>query len=765
VECALERFRLDGPSMAIRPHGFLRHPVARRVSRSGTPARPLSFLRAATWLLAALATASTGMAQEMEPASFAHTQAVRMARRGQVRDGLHVLRLLHAANPEDQRMLGDYVAVLGWVERDEEVVELAGKVDLDTASDYAVETIGRSLRNLGRYDEAAEVFRSASSRFPEHTGLRLQLALCRAESGELQAALPPLVALLEDEPDNLDVLLGAGLVRRWRGEYLDAIELCDRALSVAPEHEGAYRLRVLSISDLGAAQKAFSDALRRPELFSDEELERFRMDRATTVVRWGALPAPRPALQHAESERAVGLVSEVLLATSSPSMRERARFDRIVALRNRKRPADAVAEYEAYLRENENVQPLDVPPWVLVPVAESYAALGRSGEAIPLFEHARSLLRTRSSERHHAGLGLFLAHLNTDDFDAAHEVIEEIRAEEPAWRWKPDGKEALTNPRRLEADIAALAWFTWADRLSEAQETIEKAVDRAPMNVDLRRELATVLLARGWPEHAWDEARTILGIQPDHVGAHDLIARAQMDLREWGAARASIDAMAASGVPVDALRETWDLKRAWELRGELAYGENDGTSGFFGGENALAEMTLFSAPLADRVRLFGHAAYGWASYVEGDASLLRGGVGAEYADRHWRARTELHVDSTRELDSAGNRDTRNLGGIGALVELRPDDRWTFETRYDSISLEMPLRGRQQGIEGELFGLSAVHRFSDEASLRAGVAAIDMTDGNDREYAFLSGRKRVVTQPHYKLMLQPELYASRNSRGG
>ena len=762
--------------MANRPYGPRWQPGARRdvqrPSRSRLQARPLLYLRAAlsllvVWGFVALLGSPAG-AQEMPSASFAHTQAVRMARRGQYREALHVLRLLHEANPEDARMLGDYVAVLNWADRDQAAIDLARKLELETAPDYVVEAVARSLRNLGRYDEAAELFEEASQRFPENSGLRLQQALARAEAGELEAALPTILDLVEEEPENVDVLVAAALIRRWRGEYLASTELCERVLAIAPEHDTAYRMRVLSISDLGAAQKAYDEALRRPDLFESDELELFRMNRATTVVRWGTLPAPRAELSDSEAALGSGLVEEVLLSTSSPSMKERARFDRIVALRNRKRPADAVDEYEAYLREQGGLDPLDVPVWVLVPVAESYVAVGEPRKAIPLFEHARSLLHTRSAERHTAALGLFVANLHADDFDAAAEVLEDIRAEEPAWRWKPDGKQAFPNPRRLQTDIAGLARFTWADRLAEAQDALEDAVERAPFNAELRRELAGIYLSRGWPEKALEEAQYVLGLQPDHPGALDTIARAQMELREWEEARATMASL--KGLPgvrreqLDGLQETYDLKRSWELRAELWYGEND-PSGFFGGENAHGDVTLYSAPIDDHLRLFGHAYYSWASFPEGDASLLRGGLGAEYAERHWRARAEYHVDSTRELIGDGTRDTKTLGGIGGAVEMMPDDRWTFEARYDSISLETPLRARQQGIEGELFGLSAVHRFDDDASVRAGIAAIDMSDGNDREYAFLSARKRVLTRPHYRLIVQPELYTSRNSLGG
>lgn len=64
--------------------------------------------------------------------------------------------------------------------------------------------LGSSLRNVGQYDEAAQVLRTACDQFPEHRALRMFLALALHSAGKSQVALVELLDLVLNIPDALE---------------------------------------------------------------------------------------------------------------------------------------------------------------------------------------------------------------------------------------------------------------------------------------------------------------------------------------------------------------------------------------------------------------------------------------------------------------------------------------------------------------------------------------------------------------------------------
>ncbi|MDX9710697.1 MAG: hypothetical protein RBT64_14195, partial [Trichloromonas sp.] len=87
-----------------------------------------------------------------------HRQAVELARQGQPDEALRQLAALRAARPENRWLIFDTLVVLGWAEKDAEAADLAGETSLDEAPAYVLESVGKSLRNLGRFDAAIDLY-------------------------------------------------------------------------------------------------------------------------------------------------------------------------------------------------------------------------------------------------------------------------------------------------------------------------------------------------------------------------------------------------------------------------------------------------------------------------------------------------------------------------------------------------------------------------------------------------------------------------------
>src|SRR5690349_1887881 len=66
---------------------------------------------------------------------------------------------------------------------------------------------------------------------------------------------------------------------RSQRQWLAALAHIERAQIQRPDDERLYRLQVLTLADLGGAERAWSLAEARPTLFSDAERQRLSSDR------------------------------------------------------------------------------------------------------------------------------------------------------------------------------------------------------------------------------------------------------------------------------------------------------------------------------------------------------------------------------------------------------------------------------------------------------------------------------------------------------
>ena len=92
------------------------------------------------------------------------------------------------------------------------------------------------------YAAAARILEQRLQAAPDDAQARFLLARTHAWNGEPGRALPLYEALLSNEPDNADYLLGYGQALSWSGRHAQASEVLERAQRIAPTY-----------ADIGAA--------------------------------------------------------------------------------------------------------------------------------------------------------------------------------------------------------------------------------------------------------------------------------------------------------------------------------------------------------------------------------------------------------------------------------------------------------------------------------------------------------------------------------
>ncbi len=659
---------------------------------------------------------------------------------------------LRQTQPGDAAIAFDALAVLGWAERDGEAVALAERTPLDQAPAYVLEAVAKAYRNQQRFAPAVTIYRGALERFPGDLPFALGLIYALADAGELEAAEQEAAALRQTLPRDPAVLMAAAYAAERGGRHLEAIGCYQRILEIDPEHRQARRQYLLALNAIGAAHLAADRAARSPELLNEAEWRRLRGSQAAHAVRWGKLPSADDEPRFAETDRALGLIARNLASLDANDPADRpwvlqARFDRLVALRDRVQMAQAVAEYRSLAEEGATI-----PAYALQAAADAYLYLEQPGPARDLY---RQILEERPDD-FYTRLSLFYALVETEDFPGALALVDQLAGEQAAWQFPGGSRGGRANPARLDAEIAAALARVFAGDLAEAQRRFAAMRQLAPQNPDLRQELAGVYAARGWPRRAHEAYRLGLAGEPRHRGLQTGLAGTYLDLNEFALGEEAIADLYRrfpEVKPVQRLNRRWQIHNLRELRVEVGYAR--ASEGTLASREFHLESTLFSSPVRENFRGFVSGYWSRGEFLEGDGIARRYGVGLEYRQRDLEGTAELTLT---DADAASGKPGIRIAGTWFA-----DDHWSFPADLELLSRDTPLRALRNNVYADAARLGASYRWSELRRLHTSAQVMDFSDGNLRTALFGSLRQRLVSRPHAWYDAELALYASANSR--
>ncbi len=437
-------------------------------------------------------------------------------------------------------------------------------------------------------------------------------------------------------------------------------------------------------------------------------------DRIATEIRYGiidrnTLRGPDRFLRLDRALAASDALAADFFAGKAPDAEDRRRLtDRMSALFFRRRTADAVALFEAFLARD-----LAVPTWAKRDVAGSYLELRNPRSAAALY---REVIAANPDD-FEANLGLFYALVESEELDPATAHIDAFAARLPERRHR-DGK---YNGERLSSDIAADQARIYGDRLHEAQARIEARTAAAPFNGEARQAAASLALARGWRRMGEELLRRIAGSDPENAAVQADLAEVQLGLQNWPAAQESLGR--ARGLDPDnggvrRAGRTFELHDSHEFYTEAGYGRGQ-DSAFNGNRDWSSDSYLYSRPQADGWRFFVHNFTASADFDRSNTKWIRTGIGMEWRWLDWRLTGEVN-------DGSGVK-----AGLSATARWKADDHWTFYGAAESVSNQIPLRAVQSDVRASRASAGADWQANESRKLSAGVAASDFSDDNRR----------------------------------
>ncbi|HUA53624.1 MAG TPA: poly-beta-1,6 N-acetyl-D-glucosamine export porin PgaA [Candidatus Sulfotelmatobacter sp.] len=675
-----------------------------------------------------------------------HERAVDLARRGDTATALAILDRLHRERPGDLAVARDLIVVSGWAGHDAAAIRLYHELPGMPEPDFVLEALGRAYRDLGKAAEALGLYREALRRSPANEAFAAGEIRTLVDVDRAEEALTRADADLRAHGERVAVLLAAGYAAQALDKPVDALRYCDRALAVAPTNRDALHDRIVAIDRMGAPQVALRLSDAHPGALSPAERRRIEGDEAAALVRWGPLDPPSEAERFAMTDRAIAALDGLIRRWSAdPAAHDdvlRARFDRMVALRDRVRMADVLAEYDDLLRAG-----VEIPGYALAAVADAYLYFRQPEKARDLY---RRVLATdpRNPE---VRLGLFYAYVELDDFDAAYHQADAMRAAAQRWIYRRGLPVPLPNPDRITADLSAASARLYADDLAEAERRFEAMADAAPNNARYRASLANIYTARGWPRRAAEQYEIGLALLKPDLGLEAGQARNNLDLRAYRAVdteTADLMRRFPENLEVQRLDRLWQVHNMAELRVDVEQDFRSKTD-VAGGTGLTIDTRIYTPPIDYNWRLFGGEliAHEQLPPGEGQITLKRSSAGAEYRDPDWLATFEGTFNIYRQQDPVLGSFEQDRGGAHVAATRFLDDHWQVGVDGELFSRDTPLRALRSGVTADAGGINLAYRESESREIRFDAQGMTFSDGNDRTSATGRYTERLLTTPY------------------
>ncbi|HUC67350.1 MAG TPA: poly-beta-1,6 N-acetyl-D-glucosamine export porin PgaA [Stellaceae bacterium] len=701
---------------------------------------------------AAEPTEKDGPSRPLPPSGGTRDAAIALARRGKTAEALSILERLARQTPNDAALAGDLVVVLTWAGRDQEAIRRFRALPRKARADYVVLAVAQAQRFEHHYASALSLYRDGIIRFPGDPRFRAGEIETLVDAGQAKAADVEVRRALTGSRESVDLLIAAAYAAEAAGRPVDALHYAQRALDVAPADREALRQKALAIDAMGAPDVALDLAAAHPGLLTAAETSRLMGDAAADLVRWDAVEPVAEPRRFAAADRAIAALDRLIARFSAAGPEaagalRRARCDRIVAYFDRARMRDAVAEYESLARSG-----VAVPAYALQAAAGAYLALRQPETARDLY---RRVVETEPRNVQ-ARLGLFHALVETEEFDAAFQVVDATAATTSPWIPLKGSPDPVANPDKLAADVAAANARLYAGELAEADRRFSAMSARAPNNSELLADLAETYEARGWPRRS--EGTLQIARAQGSPDAEIDIAEAQddFDLQDWPEFEAATSDLAQrlpENSEVRRLQREADLRQRAELR---LFAERVWTSptNINGGNGLATGLQLFSPPFAEYWRAFVAWDVAHQRLPEGNYTGRTYGTGVEYAGPLFDASAEARA----------TQDGTDHGGGKLALAWRGDDQWRLGAAGEIFSTDTPLRALKNGISADSATLTADWRESESRDAKAFLEQAPFSDGNERTNLGFVWRERLFTAPHLSLDGIGDLGTSRNTRG-
>lgn len=575
--------------------------------------------------------------------------------------------------------------------------------------------------------------------------------ICALGAASLPVAAAPQTRATDSGPSYQSSLEQAARLRDDR-RWLPALAIYERLQAQRPDDSEVYRLRVLTLAEVGNSYLAWRQFQAKPELFDAGQRERLHANYLARLIVWAQTYPEDEENRLAEAQVADAAIQEYLRATDreASALPRRIRVDRLILLNELGRHQQVVDEYTSLT--DPQGQPL--PGYVLPAVGDSFMSLKRPEDAAPVLEAALKADPDNSGVR----TQLAYAYLESERPDTAIAQLEAYRAAQPPWRRAAGAKQSTQNWGRYDADANLAMLRAYTEDLPAADSMLSEMLSIAPNNAGLQSSLGTVYMMRGWPSRALERFRIAATLDERNVESRIGQVEALTVLRRDDQAiflREQLLRDYPSQPNVQRMDQMWRNHRGWQWRAYVGGDRSQGSTGNspFGNRDGQYGLEVQTPILGDRWRLTAGADDRWADFQQQRVHYRRQGAGVRYA----YDRLDTALSAYRANDRVGGT------GIDFDANWRFSDTWEGSLQLRRNDAEASLQARASGITADSAGVVLAYAPDERRAYRFGATQWRYEDGNRRTGLNLSADQRLLSRPYFLLDGIAGLYASRGSR--
>ena len=679
-----------------------------------------------------------------------YRRAITQAQNAHYSQALTSLKYLGDKHPKPNRYFYDYISILGWAGKHQQIVKHTNNIPLQQAPRYVLNTLAIAHRQQLNYIAAENTYRVIGKRFPKFIDGKIGLGLVLIDQQKFKSAHTILLSLQKRNPDDLRLLNALIYFHESQHNFMAALRVYQHILEINPADTEILRRKILTLNTMGASHLANSQ-ISNPAIFSDKDLARIKTDMSAHQIRWAGIPPQNEKNIFDEIDIAIDELETNIKDFQSQfgdtsSYALNAQFDLLVALRDRYRMNDAIKLYDELLDST-----IKVPAYARIAACDAYLYLERPSEAEDCYLNVKQLM---AQENVNLDLSLFYAYVESEKMDIAQPWVEGVASKQPPYIIGK-GKKPFRrpNPKKTQVETISALSIAYADNLKDAEQKIKTLHQLAPYNTNIRKELANIDYWRGWPRKAQEEYDIGLTQEPKHLGLRIGEARNQLALKHYEQAEESIGTLFElfpedKGIAIQ--NELWGIHNMREFKTEISTSESSGSVN--GSRGLDINSYLYSRPLNKNYRAYIHQRHSQAKFTEGDGLLNHAGIGLEYTAPNIFLMTEIHHNHYEN-----NRIGVNLNGTYEF-----DDHWSSSLSLESLSGQTPLRALNQGVYAKSVSWGGQYRWHESRSTGLNLSYLDFSDDNTRKTINGFWQERWYSQYTYKFSTRVDLYSSRNS---
>lgn len=674
-----------------------------------------------------------------------HESALAAAKADRLPEAVATMARLVNERPDTLKFRYDYIALLHWNGQHKEAILEGSRIDLGKAPSYVLEALARSASTVGRNEDALKLYNAVIRREPAR-----------------EEALVPKVWLFNDQerwedarkagadatralPKSDDAWLAYAYALRHGGDLAQALMAYMRAADLAPDNKDARLGQVLTLEALGAPHLANEILRKHPGLVDPDDQIRLQQQKAAHTLGWGPADPDLRNLRYRNTDLALQHMEDNLKLIQAqgrkdtPAWQEQL-FDKIVALNARRKHEETVRLYEDLVQRK-----ITLPDYARGAAAGSYAALHKPAQALALFDELLKEQPTDFDWR----IGRFYALSDLERMDEAFAAIDAIASDVNAQPDPTTWRGRRSKPHLVEALTTQAMSRAYAEQLAAANRMLDEVIRKHPYSPSVQTSQGFVKAWRGHPRAAEQDFNGALAVDPRNrdaaIGRIDALATTGR-LKE---ARRALQALEADDPDHERVREAsrrQDVRDMPEVNLSLVRNADRN------GRGLIAEAYVYSPPLDDYLRLYGHLRNTNGRVFDDKVHDFRAGLGVEF--------TAHNVSGSVEAQRVGYR--RETAGIGRLnVDL--SDQWHWRSGFESRASDIAYQAMRAGIGARSVNTGLTWRQDERRALSVDMRRMHYTDGNQRSETSANWHELWVAGPRYRVSTDARIGTSRNTK--